>query len=143
MNASHFIDFAAKIAATYADAAACRSSISRAYYGAFHIAKSFLERLGSRPFKNANSHVFVQHCLMNCGHRQALRRGRYLQDLFRDRLLADYSLQVHRVENVEFARVAVESAREVQNLIESCDTNEAITEIKAGIAEYERQRSGG
>ena len=48
MNARHFIDFAAKIAATYADAAACRSSISRAYYGAFHIAKSFLDRVGSR-----------------------------------------------------------------------------------------------
>ena len=69
--------------------------------------------------------------------------GAICRDLFRDRLLADYSLPVHRVENVEFARVAVESAREVQNLIESCDTNEAIAEIKAGIAEYERRISGG
>jgi uncharacterized protein (UPF0332 family) len=142
MNAKDFIDFAAKIAATYSDAAACRSSISRAYYGAFHIAKSFLDRLGSRPFQNANAHIFVQHRLMNCGHHQAVRAGRFLRDLFRDRLLADYSLPVRRVENVEYARVAVESAREVQSLIEACACDEAIVQIKAGLADYERRISG-
>ena len=34
MNGADFIDFAAKIAATYSDAASCRSAVSRAYYGA-------------------------------------------------------------------------------------------------------------
>ncbi len=41
MNASDYIGFAAKLAATYSDAASCRSAISRAYYGAFHIGNRF------------------------------------------------------------------------------------------------------
>ena len=43
MNGADFIDFAAKIAATYSDAASCRSAVSRAYYGAFHLARSLLD----------------------------------------------------------------------------------------------------
>jgi uncharacterized protein (UPF0332 family) len=142
MNATEFLDFAGKIAATYSDAAACRSAISRAYYGAFHIARSFLDRLGSRPYQNANAHVFVQHRLMNCGHNEATRAGRLLQDLFANRLRADYNLPASRVENVDFARTAVEWARRIQSLIESCEQDDASQEIKAGIAEYERRITG-
>jgi uncharacterized protein (UPF0332 family) len=142
MNAADFIDFAAKIAATYADAAACRSAISRAYYGAFHVARSFLDHIGSRPYRNANAHVFVQHRLMNSGHDEATRAGRLLQDLFANRLRADYSLSVSRVENSGFARTAVEWARRIQSLIESCNHDDASRQIKQGIAEYERRITG-
>jgi len=41
MTGPDYITFAAKLAATYAEAASCRSAISRAYYGAFHLANYF------------------------------------------------------------------------------------------------------
>ena len=142
MNGREFIDFSAKVAATYSDAAACRSAISRAYYGEFHVAKSFLDRLGSRPFKNANAHVFVQHRLMSCGHDDAIVAGRLLQNLFSNRLRADYDLSLRAVESVARARAAVEVARRVQGLIEECQQDNEAERIKSGIADYERRISG-
>ncbi len=142
MNASDYIDFAAKIAATYSDAASCRSAISRAYYGAFHVARSLLERLGSRPPRNANAHVFMQHRLMNCGHARAVEAGQLLRDLYADRLNADYSLERRQVESVGYARADVVTARRIQNLIEGCDQDESRQQIGTGIAEYERRIAG-
>ncbi len=141
MNASDYISFAAKLAATYSDAASCRSGISRAYYGAFHNARSLLDELGSRPPKNANAHVFVQHRLANCGHAPAVEAGRLLGDLHTDRLNADYNLLKRQVETIDYARVRVVAARRIQNLIEACDQDEAREQIKVGIAEYERRIS--
>ncbi len=80
MNAADYIAFAGKIAATYSEAASCRSAISRAYYGAFHLAKSFLDRIGSRAPRNAGTHVFVQQLLTNCGNPRAAEAGFLLGD---------------------------------------------------------------
>jgi uncharacterized protein (UPF0332 family) len=142
MNGAEYIDFAAKIAVTYSSAAGCRSAVSRAYYGAFHVAKAFLAKLGSRPPRNANAHAFVQHRLLNCGHAQAVEAGRLLTDLHKDRLTADYDMLRTHVEDVEYVRDDVIAAQAVQRSIESCDTDEIRQEIKAGIAEYERRISG-
>jgi uncharacterized protein (UPF0332 family) len=142
MNGADYIDFAAKIAVTYSDAASCRSVISRAYYGAFHLARSLLERIGSRPPRNANAHVFTQHRLMNCGHAGAVEAGQLLRDLYADRLNADYSLERRQVENVGYARAGVATARRIQTLIEACDQDEGWQQIVTGIADYERRISG-
>jgi hypothetical protein len=143
MNGADYIDFAAKIAATYPSAAGCRSAISRAYYGAFHISHSFLKALGTHSPRNANTHSFVQHRLMNCGNATAEEAGRSLTELHRDRLLADYNLQRTRVEDADYAKAGVITARQVQRLIEACDNDEIRQEIKTGIAEYERKILGG
>jgi uncharacterized protein (UPF0332 family) len=142
MNGAEYIDFAAKIAATYSDAASCRSAVSRAYYGAFHLAKSFLERIESRPPRNANAHVFVQQRLTNCGHPQAAAAGFLLADLHADRLNADYNLDKRQVESVAYARTGVETARRIQLLLEACEGDEAHDQVKAGIDAYERRISG-
>jgi hypothetical protein len=142
MNGADFIDFAAKIAATYADAASCRSAISRAYYGAFHLAKSFLDRIDSRPPRNANAHVFVQRRLTSCGHSQAAEAGFLLADLYADRLSADYNLEKKPVESVAYARMGVVRAKRIQDSLEACDSQQARDQIRAGIADYERKISG-
>ena len=142
MNGTDFIDFAAKIAVTYSDAASCRSVISRAYYGAFHVAKSLLDRLGSRPPRNANAHVFIQHRLLNCEHGPAVQAGQLLRDLYSERLNADYRLKTGQVESVSYARAAVETAKQVQNLVQSSDRDEVRQQIATGIVEYERRISG-
>ncbi len=142
MNGVEYIDFAAKLAATYSSAAGCRSAISRAYYGAFHLAKAFLAELGWRPPRNANVHVFVQHRLANCGHARAVEAGRILTDLHRARNDADYSLGKASVEDAGYAKTRVVAARQVQRSIEDCNREDARREIIAGIIEYERKISG-
>ena len=139
MTGNDYILFAAKIAAIYADAASCRSAISRAYYGAFHLAKSLLERLETRPPRNANAHVFIQHRLANCGHPVAVEAGCFLADLYADRLSADYKLDKDQVERVGYARTSVETAKRIQRAIEACDNEQTRDQIKAGIAVYERK----
>lgn len=138
MTNTDFIDFAGKIAATYSDAAACRSAISRAYYGAFHVVKSFLELCGIRSPRNANTHVFLQRSLLNSGVPLASEAGLLLADLFSDRLSADYQLAKRHVENVAYARTSVETAERIRIAIQSCDTDATRRQVAAGIADYER-----
>ena len=142
MTGADYIDFAARIAATYADPASCRSAISRAYYGAFHIAKSLFDRLQARPPRNANVHVFIQHRLANCGHPLAVEAGRFLADLYADRLNSDYNLEKKQVERVGYARTSVETAKRIQVALEACDNVQALAQIKAGIADFERRIAG-
>ena len=123
MTDTNFIDFAANIAATYSDAAACRSAISRAYYGAFHVVKSFLASLGIRPPKNGNTHVFLQQRRRNCGVPLLSEAGCLLVDLFRDRLNADYDLGKPHVESIGYARASVETAVRIRIAIQNCDTD--------------------
>jgi len=139
MNGSNYIDFAAKIAVTYSDAASCRSAISRAYCGAFHVARAFLSQLDSRPPRNANVHAFIQHRLANCGHASITEVGKLLAGLHRDRLYADYNLMKAEVEELEYAKSRVAAARTIESSIEACDTDEIRQQIKAGIDEYERK----
>ena len=142
MNGAEYIDFAAKIAATYSSAAGCRSAISRAYYGAFHLAKTFLAELGSRPPRNANVHVFVQHRLANCGHARAVEAGRILTNLHRTESTPTTIWRKASVEDASYAKSRVVAARQVQRSIEDCSRDDARREIIAGIAEYERKISG-
>lgn len=139
MNAADYIQFAGKLAATYSEAASCRSAISRAYYGAFHVAKTFLGQVDSRPPKNASTHVFIYQRLSNCGQSEAALAGLLLADLYADRLDADYDLGKKQVESVNYARTAVVTAQRIQSLLEACDNAENREQIKAGIAEYERK----
>ena len=144
MTGDQFIDVAGKIAATYSDPASCRTAISRAYYGGFHLAKVFLDEMGVRPPKNANAHVFIRQRLFNCGHKDAETVGALLWDLYADRLKADYDLDNANVEAVAYARTCVETARELESPLASCQPDASRARIKAGIDNYEKRisRSG-
>ncbi len=117
MKAADYIQFAGKIATTYSEAASCRSAISRTYYGAFHLAKSFLDRVDSRPPRNASTHAFVHQRLSNCGHSEAALAGLLLADLYADRLDADYDLGKKQVESVSYARTGVVTAQRIQSML--------------------------
>jgi hypothetical protein len=80
MTGDDFIHLAGKLA-TSADEAALRSAVSRAYYGAFHLAQQFLEDI-ERPIpRNAQAHVQAARTLQNSAHRDAYRAGSLLGDL--------------------------------------------------------------
>ena len=93
MEGSDFIALAGKLAvAAAADEATYRTAISRAYYGAFHIARSFLVELGFQPVGNANVHAFVRHYLAGSGHPEAYLAASELGYLQAARNRADYDL---------------------------------------------------
>jgi hypothetical protein len=139
MNGEAFIRFAGKIAAMQVDAASCRSVVSRAYYGAFHIARDFLSQLAVVAPKNANTHVFVQHQLAESGVEPAMNAASLLADLHTDRIEADYKLQKTNVESSSFARACVERAVQIESALEACREPQTSASIKAGIAEYTRR----
>jgi hypothetical protein len=69
MDGNDFIALAGKLAvAPAAGEATYRTVVSRAYYGAFHLARSFLVELGFVPLGNANVHGFVRHYLNGSKH---------------------------------------------------------------------------
>lgn len=142
MTGEQFIDVAGKIAASYSDPASCRTAISRAYYGGFHLAQAFLDELGVRPPRNASTHVFIRHRLSNCGHMDGESVGALLWDLYADRLKADYDLKNANVETVACARTSVETARELESDLATCQSEAARTKIKGGIHDYEKRISG-
>jgi uncharacterized protein (UPF0332 family) len=68
-----FIDLAAKMAVATNESPVCfRTAISRAYYGAFHLARDLLAEMGYRCRVRENEHVFVQRHFANCHHPQAV-----------------------------------------------------------------------
>lgn len=141
MTGDDFIAVAAKIAATYSDPASCRTAVSRAYYGAFHLAKSFLADIGIKPPRNANTHVFIQHHLAGSGHTTAGSIASLLGDLHEGRLHADYDLNYKQIESVLQARASVERATRIQVAVNECRTSQAQAVIKAGIEVYEKKLS--
>lgn len=67
-----FIHLAGRLAASAAaDEAAGRSAVSRAYYGAFHLAVAFLGDLGIVFPANTYAHAVVQRYLIGSGHPDA------------------------------------------------------------------------
>lgn len=141
MTGDEFIEIAGKIAATGRNAASIRTAISRAYYGAFHLAKAFLDVIGVQPPKNANTHAFVRMRFMNCGQENGELVGLLLRDLYADRLAADYDLLNKKVESIGCARTRVEIASQIQSALSACRDATIRDKIKAGVENYERKIS--
>ena len=130
MTGDDFIDLAGKLA-TSADEATLRSAVSRAYYGAFHLALEFLEEIERPVPRNTNAHVLVARKLQNAGQPDAYRAGSLLGDLHSDRIKADYRLDDKRAGTVAFARTCVETAHEIRSALSACRMDPVRSEIKA------------
>lgn len=114
MNGEDFITFAGRIAVTAKGGAADhRSAVSRAYYGAFHVAIEFLRATGARNLPS--EHGEIQRMLFRTGNANAQTASQFLSDLQSHRVRADYRLDVTAVETPAFARQCVEQARDIQS----------------------------
>jgi uncharacterized protein (UPF0332 family) len=80
------------------EAADVRSAISRAYYAAFLVARSFLEELGYSVTMLGRCHEVVAHALRESGERELIRAASDLGTLGTDRRIADYELHKTSVE---------------------------------------------
>jgi uncharacterized protein (UPF0332 family) len=139
MEGHDFIALAGKLAASPADEATYRTAVGRAYYGAFHVARSFLVELGFQPVGNANVHAFVRHCLNGSGHPDAYIAATELGDLQTARNRSDYQLADRSVGSREFAMACVERAHRVVSALEQCRRDDDRSAIQLAIAEFQRK----
>jgi uncharacterized protein (UPF0332 family) len=117
MNASEFLDCAAFLLKA-GTAAANRSAVSRAYYGAFHVAKTILEKSGFRFLHNDRSHGEVNRYLSWSDDQNIKDAASLLSDLRGARNRADYDLANPQGEAARHATHWVELANECAKLIE-------------------------
>ncbi|MEX2317988.1 MAG: HEPN domain-containing protein [Pirellulales bacterium] len=116
-----------------------RTAVSRAYYGAFHVAHGFLHELGLRPPANANVHGFVQHYLNGSKHGDACRAASLLSHLHAARIRADYRLDGPQFSSQQDAMLIVEQAALVVSALNNCRSEGAWGSIRHAIAEYEQK----
>jgi uncharacterized protein (UPF0332 family) len=136
MTGNELILLAGKLAANPAlgDAEArFRSAVSRAYYGAYHLGRAFVESLGGVIPKNATGHFELSRILWDSGQDHAQDAASRLDDLRRERNRADYDLDSTAFRNQVNAIKSVELADEVRLAIERCQHEPALTEIRAAI----------
>jgi uncharacterized protein (UPF0332 family) len=95
-----------------------RSCVSRAYYGAFHVACALVQSVGVVLPKGASAHEKLSQCLQNAGDPELLATGKKLNSLRDFRNAADYRLDDPRFRNSEFASIQVANA---QTIVASID----------------------
>jgi uncharacterized protein (UPF0332 family) len=140
MDGQDFIALAGRLAvAPIGDEAKYRTAVSRAYYGAFHVARSFLAELGFAPLGNANVHGFVRHYLNGSHQPDACLAASHLSRLQAARNEADYDLDDPDFGSQAVAMASVELAHRVVSALESCRTPDDRESIRQAIAEYQKK----
>jgi hypothetical protein len=138
MDATEFISVSAKLVGW--GKAGARSAVSRAYYGAFHLACELLRDLSGETLGSGIAHNLAVQFLGSADHVNAKAAARLLGDLHSHRIRADYRLLDPHVEQMEFAQRCVEHATEVQRqlaaFLQACDSDPAARErLVAGISQ--------
>ena len=147
MSGDEFLKIASELFAPYvtgnrpANEALFRTIVGRAYYGAHHLAKEFIEQLGFQT----GTHGGLPEYLQAPNEPSAKQAGKMLATLYEFRSRADYKLTDARAirdfGSLNFVKDQVERAREVKSLLAQCSVEPGRSRIKAGI-EAHRQSSG-
>lgn len=139
MDAADFLDFARQLAADGGlTAAGHRTATSRAYYGAFHAARTALERIGVRSPRGDNEHQFVQRALLNCQVPDAIEAGRLLENLHQTRKEADYELQAKHPEQRTTTELSLLRADKIVAKLTACNSGITLQQFAAGVSQYLR-----
>lgn len=112
--------------------AAYRSAISRAYYSAFHVGKEILHGMQCPVSK----HGIVAEMFQASQHRDVERAGSKRNELYGQRVKADYELRRTDVERVGQAQAALDTADTIiADLTTHCHGPQSPA-IKAAIQRY-------
>jgi uncharacterized protein (UPF0332 family) len=93
MTGRDFLPLATRLA-TGTTEAEWRTSVSRAYYAAFHHARELLTALGFVVPRDEKAHPYLYLRLNNCGHAHVQNAASDLHALRRRRNQGDYDLQL-------------------------------------------------
>lgn len=143
MNGSDFIDFAGQLSVAEPSLPApTRSAVSRAYYGAFHLAKDFLIEIDNsfRARTGENEHQFIQRHYQHCGVEPVATLGQLLSNLHESRKVADYRLDKDSAESKENARFCVKRADNIRTEISNIRNDTALQDkVVHGIQAYRKR----
>lgn len=119
-----------------------RSAVSRAYYGAFHLAADFLSSLGCSVPKGAAAHGWIPQVLLSGGCQEAIEAGRLLRDLHTDRITADYRWERRSTGNLADAKTAIEVAHQIRAALILCAQDPLKGTLTEAIDAYLQKRGG-
>lgn len=141
MDPLDFISVALRLANSKCEADR-RTAVSRAYYGAFHIARRFLVKSGlcfsQKETYGAEIHRKVQYCLAESGNGEAVKASSHLQLLRERRNEADYDLESAEFDTTASALALVRVATQIVDIIQRCQSEPSASEIRAKIRAYAR-----
>jgi uncharacterized protein (UPF0332 family) len=104
-----------------------RSSVSRAYYGAFHTAIQVLERMGITIPSTSNKHDKAPDILEHTEDGPIMKAAEKLKNLREERNKADYNLSNKLVETQDFARLRLMEADSITSQLNTFLTSSATT----------------
>ena len=134
------IEYAGKVAVRDGTTeAGQRAAVSRAYYGAFHVARFFLRSLGVAVTIKHDVQIYLQAC----AHPPAKEAGHKLADLQSERIKADYELERFAAPGLEpqkFAQYCVELAKDIESLLNQCNDSQSRAAVKSDMERLLAQR---
>jgi uncharacterized protein (UPF0332 family) len=137
-NGSPFIDFASKISQQASSGApGWRSAVSRAYYGAYHLARDFLVRQNWHCTME-NEHLWVQRHFANCKLPLAKAVGQALANLHQSRKDADYELANAAAETQNNAIACVMRADAIRTQLQQCADPTSLPTILSEMKTYRK-----
>jgi len=110
-----------------------RSAISRAYYGAFHIAAAFLADCEKGVPENSTGHELAYRRLFNTQIPAVVEAARNLNDLRRERIQADYKLRYAGLDSQQNAKDKVQMAELVRTRLQECLAEPIRTKVVAAL----------
>lgn len=135
MDANEFISVATQLLAGGGEGR-FRSAVSRAYYGAFHLAKQWLSDCGIIVRFDPLAHRNVHWCLANSKEQAVEDAASLLSTLREARNEADYELSSTRFTRREEAKAEVQRAIEILTLLGQYRTDEAKSVVAPRIRGY-------
>jgi uncharacterized protein (UPF0332 family) len=140
MNPLDFLDLAGEWAVGSREGE-WRSSISRAYYAVFHVARNLLAQVGFAVPAASASHQYLSFRLHNCGDRVVQDAADLLSRLRQKRNIGDYELDAPIDEHD--AIDAVNRAMDINSTLSALATNPALlAQVTQAMRDYERVTLG-
>lgn len=136
MSPDDFLTLAIKLSSAIGDAER-RSAVSRAYYGAFHWGRGFVDSCGVALSKDAQAHKEIAHCLQHSQDPDVVAAGGKLDSLRSERNAADYRLDDGRFANPRFIQLQLAIAREISDAVTNAPKR--IAQIRPQIRKYARE----
>ena len=143
MNPSDFISLAVKLSYSRQEAE-LRTAVSRAYYGAFHVAREALEDCGicfpGKELFGADIHRKVRFCCASAGDMDASMAANKLDILRGERNYADYNLRTKKFSytKVKNVKAVVQRAIEIVDDLQRCRTGAAFDQFRSKVRAYAR-----
>ena len=141
MDPLDFISVAIRLANSEKEADR-RTAVSRAYYGAFHVARRFLINCGlcfsQKETYAAEIHRKVQYCLSECGNSDTVKASGHLRSLRDRRNEADYDLESAEFKTTASILASVRLATEIVDVVQRCQSEPLASDIREKVRAYAR-----